>query len=149
MSEARQRVLYVDDEPNYAKFYVKKVEELFEVTYVEEADKALAILSEQAGSLAAVVLDVMMPVPPGADDHETDSGFETGLWLLDMFQKRNNRQYPFPVVILTNRRVDLIRTGMERRSLDSSVISIHRKIETPAFALPKIIQSAIAGHARK
>lgn len=149
MSEARQRVLYVDDEPNYAKFYVKKVEESYDVTYVEEADKALAILSEQSGSLAAVVLDVMMPVPPGADDHETDSGFETGLWLLDMFQRGNNRTYPFPVVILTNRRVDLIRTGMERRNLESSVITIHRKIETPAFALPKIIKGAIEGHAKR
>ena len=147
MSDATQRILYVDDEPNYAKFYVKKLEELYDVTYVEEADKALAILSEQAGQFAAVVLDIMMPVPPGASDDETDSGFETGLWLLDMFQRSGNRQYPFPVVILTNRRVDLIQAGMERRQLDSRAISIHRKIETPAFALPKLIKSAIASHA--
>ena len=148
MPDPKLRILYVDDEPNYAKFYVKKLEETYDVTYVEEADQALALLSEQGAAFAAVVLDIMMPVPPETDDAETDSGFETGLWLLDRFRRSSGAVLPFPVVILTNRRVDLIKAGMERRQLDPGSVQIHRKIETPAFALPKLLKAAIEAHVR-
>lgn len=145
----KPRVLYVDDEPALVKFYVQRLESEFDVTFAASAEEGLRELDLRAPDFSAMVLDVMMPPPPDVPDPETDSGFETGLWLLDMFRRKSRNICRFPVTILTNRGVDLVRDGLRRREIVMECVEIHRKLDTPAFALPKLVKAAIARHIAK
>lgn len=148
MSSEKPIVLFVDDEPAFAQRYVEELEKHFQVVYLTDAGEALNVLVRRATEIKALILDVMMPTPKDVPDSETDDGFETGLWLLQAFRGVPGSRWLMPVVILTNRRTDLIHDGLRRRKIDESGVVVYRKIDMPAFALPRRLQALMEAKRR-
>ncbi len=138
-----RKILFVDDERMTSEGYKTALEKKFEVVYLASAEDGLEYIRRNVKVLSAAVLDVMMPAPSEALEVETCDGFETGLWLLECCQAELAEDWPFPVVILTNRLTSMVREGLSRRSIREDTIDIRRKIETPAFALPKWVEHQI------
>lgn len=140
----QHKILFVDDEKMASQGYVVALQEEFDVVFILKAEEAFDYVKNHAEEFSGAVIDVMMPPPAGIDDGDTFEGFETGLWLLEKIQRELPTVWPFPVVILTNRLSSLVRDGLRRRDIDETTIEIYRKLETPAFTLPKILSRLIA-----
>ncbi len=143
MSDQKPVILFVDDEPAFAQRYLEELRKQFEVIYVADASEALEVMRQRLGEIRALVIDVMMPTPEGVSDTDTDDGFETGLWLLQQFRGYPAGDWRMGVIVLTNRRTDLIRDGLRRRGIDEQGVQIYRKIDMPAFALPRRVKGLI------
>ena len=118
-------ILYIDDQPHYARLYVEALEEAdYEVIFCERAELGLAYLRAHASSLGVVILDYMMPTPKGVSDNETLDGKATGRWLL-----RQARELleacRLPVIVLTNRSIPVVTTEIEELTLMEIGTLIH------------------------
>jgi len=138
-----QRIIFVDDEPFLSQGYVEALKNRFQVDFLVGARDAMNFMRRHGEAIRAAIVDAMMPTPDDAEDHETADGFETGLWLLARVQAELPKIWPIPTVILTNRSTTLVADALRRREIVGDMIEIRRKLETPAFALPKIVQARI------
>ncbi len=136
-------VLFIDDEKFYARPYVEALEENgFIVHSCFRAEDAAKFL-QQNPQIGCIVLDIMMPTPPGVPASETNQGLDTGLYLLSKFADDvTSKRYP--VLILTNRNPEAVEQGLGRLGLPEFLVEIRRKIETPAFYLPQALQALLA-----
>ena len=103
-------------------------------------------MNAQASTLRAVILDYMMPTPPGVSLMDTLDSLATGRWLL-----RHARElieaYNLPVIVLTNRKVETVQSEIEEFANLSigALIQVRHKTHTHRDRLPVIIRSILAG----
>lgn len=131
-------VLFIDDEDEYfAERYQQQLEVKFDVNVCTKAVDALELLSDLR-RFCAVVIDVMMPHPPGKGD-ATDDGMLTGVWLvkqrLDQFVRLS-----VPVILLTNRGLEPVQTALQSVNFPKGLIEVYRKLEVPGFRLPRLVE---------
>ena len=127
------RVLFIDDEPHLLKEYVGALETAgFKVEFRDEAEDAMQFFLTNHEDLDAVILDVMMPPPAVLGDRATKYGLRTGASLFARIREANTTK---PVLIFTN----LIRSRLDVAVDD--FLDIHQKMETPPFALPKLLKA--------
>jgi CheY-like chemotaxis protein len=140
-------ILFIDDEELYARRYINHLEKQeFVVHYCDRAEDAQRFL-EQNTDIRGIVLDIMMPTPETVSDQVTNHGLDTGLWVLQQLKDYVICK-PRPVLILTNRHPQIVEDGVRRVGLPSWLVEVRRKVETPAFYLPKHL-GAFLEQARK
>jgi len=142
MSE-KQKVLFVDDEPMFARAYVEALEKNFDVIYrtnVQDGMIAIRTLPD----LRLLVLDIMMPPPEEVPEEEVEGGLGTGVFMLKQIKSRViSKNRPLPVVILTNRRPDVVEQAVRNQGFTEDFVSIRQKNDTPAFFLPRLVTQSI------
>jgi len=93
-------ILFIDDEPDYVKPFLKAFElSGFPVYITTDLDNALTTIESQEDDILAIILDIMMPPGKLFDLENTDQGLRTGLRLLEHLKEVYEK---IPVVILTN-----------------------------------------------
>ena len=144
-------ILFVDDEIFFARGYHEKLTERFDVYFEHRVLEAMN-LARNTDKIAAMVLDIMMPAPTereiqllsddggGRGRHDLiEGGLGTGLWLLDTLADVIVDR-PLPVVVLTNRRPDIVASKIaELDDVPEKMVKVCAKLETPAFVLPEIL----------
>ena len=138
----KREILFIDDEPRYAIYYLENLKERFRVETTDNAESALRILKTNR-NIEALILDVMMPSPKGVPDDLTAAGVETGLWLLQEI-KDNGQRWPIPVMILTHRNLEEVRAGLIERGIREQNVDVRAKLETPAFTVGAFLEKHIA-----
>lgn len=135
------KLLFVDDEPFWARSYIQELEKDFEVDYATKAEQAVRMFKE-GRPYQAVVLDIMMAAPSGAEK-ATAEGLDTGLWILNQI-RTPLKSRATPVIVLTNRSLLHISEALNAMGFPAGQVRAQSKVETPAFLLPKIVAAAIA-----
>ncbi|MCF7675008.1 MAG: response regulator [Akkermansiaceae bacterium] len=136
-----KKILFVDDDHYFARFYVDELRKFFEVVCVYEIGEALDILRAD-DSFSAAIVDVMMP-PPIGFEAETHNGASSGIWLLN--QVRNEIiQRNLPVIVLSNHTIRRIEQELDCVSLPSNLITVSSKVATEPSLLPHLVRAAIA-----
>jgi len=134
-------ILFVDDEPFYARSYVQRLEDAgHKVTLCDRAEDGLERFQRSPGAFEALILDFMMPTPPGVAAAETDDGLSAGRWFLrearSLLEPNRTR-----VIILTNRAAEAVKKIVEQEvMLDMTYVKVCHKTQTPAFYLPTIVK---------
>lgn len=140
-------VLFIDDEEFFARRYIENLRDHgFKVHYCERAEDAHGYI-DQNPAISAIILDIMMPTPTNVSGSVTNNGLDTGLWLLGQL-KDYVVSKPRPVLILTNRDPQAVEEGAKRLEFPDSLVSVTRKIETPAFYLPDRLGAFLMGARR-
>jgi len=139
MAAPQKRVLFVDDEPLQVRYYLDPLRAAgWEVFFYDDVDTALDQLS--AGlKVDAIITDVMMPPP----QRSKAIGDDTGLYLLRHLVKTGVLKGQIPVVILTNRSVDLVAQVCNKLRIWEPLFTIRAKSDTPAADLPRVIEAAV------
>lgn len=118
------KVLFVDDEPEWCSLLHEALCEGFQVVVKNSADDAIAYVNDHL-DIEGIVMDVMMPSPGGADD-QTNHGLETGIFLIEQF-----REYILankcPVIVVTNRDLDLIEQRLRAIGLPNDLMKFRSK----------------------
>lgn len=128
-------VLFVDDEGFWAKPYRERLEDAFgHIHFCDDVDEARDYFAKTL-TIDILLLDVMMPTPEGADPQETNSGLDTGLWLLKQMRDELIRRR-VPVIMLTNRRRSIVDDGVRALDFPEGLVEVRLKQDTPAFYLP-------------
>jgi len=135
-------VLFVDDEPYFAGRYVEHLSAKFDVKLIDQASDVFSLLKSDP-TLAAIILDVMMPPPADAPPSATQDGVATGVWLLKEIQNRYPGQAATPAMILTNRNPAGVRANLDEMRVNTSFVEVRQKLDTPAFLLPKFLTELI------
>jgi two-component system response regulator PhcR len=65
--QARQTIIYVDDEPMAGKYFARSAGEAYEVLLAASADEAVEILRRDGGRVSVLVTDFRMPGRHGGD----------------------------------------------------------------------------------
>ena len=141
--EGRVEVLFVDDEPFFAARYVQALEQEFAVHFLKRADEVIPFL-EESPQVRGVVLDIMMPPPKGVVDDELDGGLNTGIWLLKSMRELGT--WPFPVLILTNRKPQAVVDALRDLKLhDLPFVKVYQKVHVSAPQLPMLLRELLSG----
>jgi CheY-like chemotaxis protein len=129
-------ILFVDDEWYFAARYVEKLRESFEVAFLDQADEVVPFLDKNP-KVKLMVLDIMMP----GDDLDTRMGLDTGLCLLERIQSQV-ATWPFPVMVLTNRKMAEIEQELtaRKKKIAAKTIEVRQKLDTPAFAIVDLVK---------
>ena len=135
-------ILFIDDEPYYARHYVESLQKAgHTVVFEDNATSGLAYLMNNASSLSLVILDYMMPTPDGVPETDTFDGLATGRWVLR--QARDLLEsYDLPVLVLTNRNVETVKTEIGEFTLMKvgKLIRVRHKTETSRSYLPVFVE---------
>ncbi len=138
-----RKILFVDDDIPFVGLedYLAAVRRNFEVVCVERAVDVGPALAKHH-DVCAIVLDMMMAVPPAVDPRSVDGGQYTGLWVL-----RENRRAidgrRIRVVVLTQKLPRDIHRLMREDALHlpmGELVRVHRKLETKAPELPILVK---------
>lgn len=139
----KEEILFVDDEAFFAARYIENLSREFTVHFADNATTALHRL-ENSLHIKALVLDIMMPAPHKVPLDQTAGGLDTGIWLLRQIQENHIAIWPFPVLILTNRNVDLVKTLLRDIQVSERYVEVRKKLDTPAFIINTILKAHIA-----
>jgi len=138
-------ILFVDDEPYYARHYVEALEKAsYEVILMESAETGLQYLREHASELSLLILDYMMPTPEGVSETDTLDGLATGRWFLrkarTLIESCNT-----PVLVLTNRNIETVKTEIvEFSSMEvDKLLRVRHKTQTPRFYLATVVNQVL------
>ena len=134
-------ILFVDDEPYYARHSVESLQKAgHDVVLEESAESGLVYLRDNACSLGLVIFDYMMPTPKGVPEADTLDGLATGRWFLRQARELLE-SYNLPVLILTNRNVETVATEIGEFALMKvgKLIRVRHKTQTPRSSLPAIV----------
>ena len=135
-------IIFVDDEPYHAQFYLKELGNAFgarNIAFLETLDEAQVQLDKHAPKVRALILDIMMPPRQGWDPSETEGGLASGV----KFMEENAellKKHGIPVIVLTNRDVNKILSSLELLRDRLHAVSVNQKTQTPAWHLPAIVQ---------
>ena len=144
------KILFIDDELYFMQPYVKALKgepNPMDVDVVNTAVEAIKILSNIAdGGYDCLVLDVMMPPPPGWEAR-TQDGMFTGIELVKEYQD-NVAAIGLPVLILSNiglatlaPKVQPINLGQNNQG--KKLLEACSKISTPPQAAKKLVLDLI------
>ena len=132
-------ILFIDDDEWFARRYVEELRKhgyvVYECTRASDVEGYLHEYPEIAG----IVLDIMMPTPPGVPPTLTNDGLNTGLWLLERI-KDYVVSGPRPVLIVTNRNPAIVTDRLSQLQFPAELVEIRRKMDTPAFYLPVCLE---------
>lgn len=83
------RILIIEDERAIARYYAKAIEEVagFTVEEIVSPTIALELIQQPEMKCDAVVLDIMMPPPPGLEQSDLRAGLLTGAALGELLIK--------------------------------------------------------------
>lgn len=127
------KVLFVDDEKYWRQGYAAELQATFDVQFEADALKARDAMRFDK-QLAAVVMDIRMPTPPGIDASQTRDGKETGFWVVAQVAPVVRDR--LPVLFLTNQD----HHGVPARLLDLPIpamrMELHQKLDLKARDLP-------------
>lgn len=137
------KILFVDDEMFFARYYVQALKDSgFEVIPKDTAVGGLKYLNEHTAEIDLLILDFMMPTPEGVPAADTLEGLATGRWFLK--EAREILEAQIPVLVLTNRGVEGVKTNIEQDILfNMKYVQIHHKTHTPAFHLPILAEKMV------
>jgi DNA-binding NarL/FixJ family response regulator len=133
------RVMFLDDETFFASAYLERLQEHFDVAYFDNARDGLVALHSDT-AYHALILDIMMPTTE--DTPPNILSVDMGLWLLSELKKKI-MDGPLPVLVLTNRDVEHVRTHVAILGFTEGVIEVYRKIDLPAKRLPLVLQNLL------
>lgn len=139
------RILFVDDEPFFARNYVQALERAgHEVILKDNAQEGLDCLVNLFNPIHLIVLDFMMPTPAGVAEQDTEGGLATGRWFLTE-AKKHVEEKQLPVIVLTNRAAETV-TSIVRDDvqLGEKQCRILHKTQTPAFYLPTVAKMMLS-----
>ncbi len=102
-----KKILYVDDLQLGSKPLITALQDIygFSITHVDSAEEVMSKLENSR--FAAIILDVMMPIPPNWTQEEindADDGRYTGLVLLN---KIRSKHMELPILIYSSGEVNL------------------------------------------
>ncbi len=142
------KLLFVDDDipSGMLDGYLAELRKSYEVVWTERATEVAPTLAKHA-DVRAIVLDIAMAVPPGADARALDAGQLTGLWVLreikNVVDERNTG-----VLVLTNRLpsrdVKPLLDDEPARYPAPRLLRLCKKLETPATYLPHLVGRMVA-----
>src|SRR5262249_12270459 len=140
---SRERIVFIDDEPFFARSYVEKLEQDYNVIYNDNVEDGLQSVRNQ-NDLRLLILDIMMPSPASVSGEDTEQGLGTGLWILRQILPRvQNRNRPLPVCILTNRKPNIVVEAVTKLGIGEELVVVRHKSDTPAFYLPRLVRQLI------
>jgi len=136
-----EKILFIDDEPEYIDPYLDELEKTFRVVFCQSAMESIQWI-RQDDTFRAVVLDIQMPAPKDLSPSSTNNGVDTGLWVLrEVYNIIVER--PLPVIILTNRRSDAVEVSVHKMGFPEQMIEIHQKINTSNKKLPRLVDAIL------
>ena len=99
-------VLFIDDEPNRIKFYIRAVQSRgYATRTLQNTDEAWAFFQEARPEVRAVVLDIMMPPGRHLADTAHADGTRTGVFLyrriLEQMAIQAINRHAIPIAVLT------------------------------------------------
>lgn len=128
-------ILFVDDEEFFAHRYIASLQGAGHVVhYCTRAEEVVPCLKAHQ-DIRGIVLDIMIPTPPGVLAERTRDGLNTGLWLLRQIRTYVESE-PRPVFVLTNRNVNEVRAGLNELEFAHGLITVRRKIDVRATDFP-------------
>lgn len=143
----RPLVLFVDDDivVGAVDGYLQALQARFRVITLTAAEEVLPMLHRQP-ECRAIVLDIAMPVPPGASPARLDGGQLTGLWVMRQIRGVVEAR-SIAIVVLTNKSPQQILEPVIAEEPASyprpELYGLHKKLETPAHVLPGIVVKRI------
>jgi CheY-like chemotaxis protein len=129
-------ILFVDDDEFGMKPYRLALEDGgFTVLLAQDPDQAMTQLTAGASTIAAVILDVLMPSGELLKDQNVDHGLKTGLRMLSHIREL----YPqLPVIIFS------VTNNDDMISEEPPLIDVLRKAETMPMDLVDLVRNRIA-----
>jgi CheY-like chemotaxis protein len=134
-------ILFVDDEPEYVADYVEELKKSYHVDFCRTAQESVQKIREN-NDYQALVLDVQMPAPEGLSPAATSNGVDTGLWVLREVQETIVKN-SLPVILLTNRNPDIVKSGIQKLGLPDKGIEIRPKVYTSYEKLSKLLDGML------
>ena len=131
-------IVFIDDQPYFAKRYLEKLEERYTVKYFERVEDGIKHVQGSA-PVDAVVLDMMMPPPRGMNDALQEEGLATGLWVLNQVRSRVLEQ-PMPVLMLTYRALDIVHAGVKELAFPRRYVDVRGKDDVRADRICLVIE---------
>ena len=119
------KILFVDDELYHVRDYIAEVTKDHEVQHCENAADALLILRD-IGAVDGIILDIQMPTPQDVAPVSTGDGVDTGLWFLQV-ERETLIERGIPVLILTNRKPDVIRERVKSMDFPAHLWEVVQK----------------------
>lgn len=131
-------ILLVDDDKFLMSYYVRRLELMqMEVCQKLNPDQALDWIEHEHPTLAAIILDIMMPYGERYDEQQTLQGLRTGVVLY----RDIRRYYPTtPVVALTN----VINSEVLDELENDPRVTVLQKLDYTPNELGEVIQQLIA-----
>ena len=137
-----RNVLFVADEPEWCSTYLESLAEAFRTVIVKHDASQCLKYCEDHLDIDALIVDVMMPTPINVSSTETNSGLETGIYLIEQLRDYI-MNYRCPIVVLTNRGRDLFMERFTTISLPKELWEIRQKGGTPSRGLPVLVKQLI------
>lgn len=101
MNGQNKNVVWFDDEPDtIEQLAIALTEDGFHVRVIDDEDDAHEFCKAKHLEIDLLILDVMAPVPKGADELELEEGMRTGAYFLEVFRKFNSTT---PVLLMSFR----------------------------------------------
>jgi CheY-like chemotaxis protein len=138
----KRLVLFVDDDRYYAYSWIEVLRSDFNVEHRRDPLSAL-LRAQTLPEIDCIVLDVMMPTPEGVGASETADGFETGLWFLEKLVIRI-KDLPIPVIVLTNRELNLIQARIDNLRFQKGLVEVRRKLDVGTDMLKQIVHDLVS-----
>ncbi|HET6323838.1 MAG TPA: hypothetical protein VFG04_03990 [Planctomycetaceae bacterium] len=144
---AREKILFLDDERIWCGPYLERLNDLFEVAVFHEVKLALDYF-EHFQDVEGLIVDVMMPTPPGVSLSETNKDLATGIWFAEKM-----RDYVLahlcPIIFLTNRGEENFGDRLAQMALPTNLYEVRNKRDTSSTALPVIVKQMINAARRR
>lgn len=145
-------LLFIDDEitTTVIEGYIAELEKAFEVLTATRAEQVKPLLDRRT-DIAALVVDMMLPVPDGVLSSRVDNGHSTGLWLVrslrDLLISRQ-----LGVFMLTNRSPTKDIAPVIAESPGDypppHLMAVRRKLDVPARAIVSAVRQMMDGIGR-
>lgn len=106
----KKKIVWIDDDidTSILRPYVDEFEENdFEIVKLESIDNLLPFLKEEANTISAILVDIIMP-PLHLDFKETRGGLRTGLVVLKNIKKEKSLN-EIPLIVVTNVDDDIVK----------------------------------------
>ena len=139
---ARQLVFFVDDDRFFARPWIDRLRDRFDVLHFGDAEDARQAIVN-APHASCIVLDAMMPVPETASAKETAEGIATGLWMLEQI-KEFVTATSIPVVMLTNRDPDGFAKQIKIMDFKKGLVRVEWKPDSSPDKLLALVRDLVA-----
>ena len=135
------KILLVDDEPEWCGPYLEILAVGFEVIVKHSAQAALDYVETHL-DIEGVILDVMMPTPQGVSTSLTNRSLDTGIWMVGEL-KEYILGHKCPVIVITNREKRLFQERLDTHKIDLNLMVVKMKSEINPNMLAVIMRQMI------
>ncbi len=136
------KILFVDDEQFKVGKWKRRLAKDYEVVPLSFAEEVLQYFEDHL-DVMAIVLDFMMPTPPGVPESLTEGSLATGAYILERLRKKIIN-LPCPVVILTNRELKIVQEIVDGQGFPKGLIVVCSKRDTNDEDLAILVGRQIA-----